>query len=144
MIGEKIPKTDEHWSNFLCLLDIVDYLLAPILSKDCTSHLKELIKEHHEAFRELYPSSNITPKMHYMVHYPDCIQRCVNKSTRLFITESLFIVVLSVFQFHHMHSVAPPPRCLHSSSGYNNVNTDTVLYLYIQVWATCSIMVHAL
>lgn len=75
MIGEKIPVTDEHWSNFLCLLDIMDYLFAPVLSKDCTSHLKDLISEHHEAFMELYPSCRIIPKMHYMVHYPECIRR---------------------------------------------------------------------
>jgi len=75
MIGDKISMTDEHWINFIRLLDIIDYLMAPILSKDCTSHLKELIKEHHEAFTELYPSCKITPKMHYMVHYPECIRR---------------------------------------------------------------------
>lgn len=75
MIGEKIPESDEHWCNFLRLLCIMDYVFAPVVSTDCIEHLKELIQEHHEAFTELYPSSRIIPKMHYLIHYPECIER---------------------------------------------------------------------
>ena len=74
MIGEKIPKDDAYWSNFLCLLSIMDYIFAPILSEECIGHLKYLINEHHSKFVELY-LSHVTPKMHYMVHYPEIIER---------------------------------------------------------------------
>lgn len=77
MIGAKISEGDQRWCNFLRLLRIMDYLFAPVLSKDCVAHLKELIEEHHKEFKELYPSCTIIPKMHYMVHYPEFIERYV-------------------------------------------------------------------
>lgn len=75
MIGERISQDNEYWCNFLLLLTIVDYLFAPVLSPDCTSYIKALIDDHHQAWLELYPSCNVTPKMHYMIHYPECIER---------------------------------------------------------------------
>ena len=61
IIGEKIEKDDGHWLNFLRFLMIMDYVFAPILSPDCIDHLKVLIKEHHQTWKELYPTLNITP-----------------------------------------------------------------------------------
>ena len=78
MIGERISQDNEYWCNFLLLLTIVDYLFAPVLSPDCTSYIKALIDDHHQAWLELYPSCNVTPKMHYMIHYPECIERYMN------------------------------------------------------------------
>lgn len=77
MIGEKVSEDNDHWGNFLLLLTIMDYLFAPVLSPDCTSYLKSPIDEHHRGWIELYPSCNITPKMHYMIHYPEVIERWV-------------------------------------------------------------------
>ena len=77
MIGEKISEDDDHWTNFLLLLTIMDYLFAPVLSPECTIYLKDLIDEHHSGWTELYPLCNITPKMHYMIHYPEFIERWV-------------------------------------------------------------------
>lgn len=31
--------------------------------------------EHHKLFKELYPSNNLLPKHHFMVHYPRCIRK---------------------------------------------------------------------
>lgn len=75
MIGAMISQTDSRWQNFLLLLEIIDYLFAPVLSRDHVGYLQILIEEHHQAFTELYPFCNITPKLHYMVHYPDWISR---------------------------------------------------------------------
>ena len=77
MIGHKVPVDDDHWSNFLMLLSITDLVFAPTLSSNCLSYLKDLICEHHETFKSLYPACSIIPKMHYMVHYPECIERYV-------------------------------------------------------------------
>jgi len=72
MIGEKVPEDDENWQNYLLMLSIVDYIFAPRILPECLSELKILIRDHHQKFTELYPSSPITPKLHYMVHYPEC------------------------------------------------------------------------
>lgn len=77
MIGEKISEDNDHWTSFLLMLTIIDYSFAPVLSPDCSSYLKALIDEHHKGWLDLYPSCNITPKMHYMIHYPDLIERWV-------------------------------------------------------------------
>ncbi len=77
MIGDQVSEDDEKWKNFLLLLSIMDYLLAPTITLNCISHLRELIQEHHETFKDLYPSCTIIPKMHYMIHYPDCIKKYI-------------------------------------------------------------------
>lgn len=75
MIGERITKDDKHWENFLLHLSIVDYTFAPVISDSMIAYLRELIHDHHTAFKELYPSSPIIPKMHYMIHYPQWMAR---------------------------------------------------------------------
>ncbi len=75
MIGLQVPEDDEHWTNFVLLLSIMDLIFAPILSRDCAPYIKELICEHHENFKVLYPTCPIIPKMHYMVHYPEAIDK---------------------------------------------------------------------
>ena len=74
MLGQTIPEGDPHWENFTRLLNIVDILFAPICSKDWIAFLRDEINWHHQSFKDLY-QCNITPKMHYMVHYPDMISR---------------------------------------------------------------------
>lgn len=75
MIGEKVPEDDDHWHNYLLLLHIMDYMLAPTLKPDSVGYLKILIKEHHEGFTHLYPTCNVTPKIHYLIHYPEFIEK---------------------------------------------------------------------
>ena len=72
-IGEHIPVGDPHWENFLLLLTIVDYCLAPLVSEDWAAYLHEIIDVHHKEFKVLYPSFRLTPKMHYIIHYPEII-----------------------------------------------------------------------
>ena len=75
MVGNEIPIDDEYWDNFLVLLQMMDYIFAPTLTREAVAHLKILIEEHHQNFKHLYPSNSIIPKMHYLVHYPDLILR---------------------------------------------------------------------
>ena len=56
IIGHKVPKTDKNWDNFLLLLTIMDYLLAPVISDEATSYLKTIIEDHHHEFKRLYPT----------------------------------------------------------------------------------------
>ena len=70
MIGEYIPPTDEHWQNYLQLLDIVDLLFAPSITEDEVGYLSVLIDEHHQTFVSLYSNSKLLPKHHYMIHMP--------------------------------------------------------------------------
>ena len=69
MVGEKIEEGNRHWENFLLHLSIVDYTFVPVISDGIVAYIREMIHDHHLAFKELYPSCPINPKMHYMVHY---------------------------------------------------------------------------
>ena len=79
MIRDRVPNDNERWKNFLLLLSIMDYVLAPAISLDCVVHLRELIHDRHETFKELYPTCSIIPKMHIIIHYPECIEKYVYK-----------------------------------------------------------------
>lgn len=70
LVGSIIPESDAHWQCYLKLLKIIDIALAPLITKDVCGVLGVLIKEHHNAFKKLNPGWTITPKMHYMIHYP--------------------------------------------------------------------------
>ncbi len=72
-VAQYIPSDDEHWQNYLLVLDITDYLFAPEISEEEVAYLQVLIKEHHEAFGRLYPEASIIPKMHYVIHMPRLI-----------------------------------------------------------------------
>ena len=74
MVAGCIPDDDDHWSNYLLMLQISDYLLAPEISEEEVAYVKVLIKDHHVAFRELYPEASIIPKMHYIIHMPRLIE----------------------------------------------------------------------
>ena len=67
MLGSNIPTGDEYWENFLLLLEIADLLLAPQITEDEVAYLKILI---HSKFVQLYPSSSVTPNIHFLVHAP--------------------------------------------------------------------------
>lgn len=77
MIGSKIPESNPYWENFLLLLTIIDYVFAPAISADIVDYLRQLIYEHHKAFRELYPDCSFTPKLHYVIHIPEWIKKWV-------------------------------------------------------------------
>ena len=75
MIGNKIPLDDEHWECFLLLLDILQLCTTKFASAGRAGFLEALIHDHHHLFIRCYPEANITPKMHYMVHFPRQIIR---------------------------------------------------------------------
>ena len=69
IISHLITEDSEFWLNFLHLLDIIDIIFATSISKETCAYLESLISDH-IGFRQLYPSVNVTPKMHGMIHMP--------------------------------------------------------------------------
>ena len=59
MVGEHIPEDDEKWNNFLVLLHITDFLVAPKISVDEIAYLKILIEDHHSTFVRNYQETTI-------------------------------------------------------------------------------------
>lgn len=52
---------------------IVDIIVCPWSSADLCGILKVLIAEHHRAFVEIYSENAVTPKCHFLLHYPQQI-----------------------------------------------------------------------
>ena len=58
MIGHRIPQDNVYWLNFLLLLQIIDYVFAPLISPECITNT-DFFCDHHSTFRQLYPNCNI-------------------------------------------------------------------------------------
>ena len=75
MIGADVQYHNQHWECFLLMMTIVDYVFVPVTSTEFLDYLKDLIETHHHLFKELYPSSPIIPKLHYIIHIPQWMER---------------------------------------------------------------------
>ena len=75
LIGQYVRNDDSYWLNFLTLLDITDYLMAPSITEDEIAYLKVLIEDHHTCFSQLYPDKSFPPKLHYVTHTPRLIYK---------------------------------------------------------------------
>ncbi len=70
ILGDLFNTYDENWLNLINLHQIVN-LVIPFFYDDTTvTQLKDKISQYLENFKLLYTNSNITPKMHYMSHFP--------------------------------------------------------------------------
>lgn len=77
MLGKFIPEQDEYWCHFLQLLDIIEYTLSPTVHSYAPAYLAVLIQENLETYKTLYPEASFIPKMHYLVHVPQYLERYV-------------------------------------------------------------------
>lgn len=73
LIGDLVPDEQPHWECFLILLQIVKQCTCRIASASSSSYIAALVDQHHQSFKKCYPGVMLTPKMHYMVHFPQQI-----------------------------------------------------------------------
>jgi hypothetical protein len=73
MIGDKIPVEDQHWINYLHLLQVTILCLSPSVSQRTVDTLRQKICHYLVNFQKLHPNKSFTPKMHYLCHMPDQI-----------------------------------------------------------------------
>ena len=75
MIGELISEDDCRWTLYTTFLTIMDYIFSPNTNEDNIAYLRHLIGNHHTRFRKLYPHCSLVPKQHYMIHFPDWMEK---------------------------------------------------------------------
>ena len=75
IIGDLVPNDDQRWECFLLLLEIVKHCTSRVTSPKAAVIVAVLVDQHHQSFRKCYPGTNITPKMHYMVHFLEQLLR---------------------------------------------------------------------
>ncbi len=94
LIGADITPGKQHWECFLKLMEIVDYVFAPVTSTEILDHLQERIETHHQLFTEIYPSSPVIPKLHYVIHIPEWIERFVGSGHHVVIVNWIIIIII--------------------------------------------------
>lgn len=56
---------------YLAFRSVVDIILAENIPSDCVAYLQVKITEFIEVFKQQYPQKHLTPKIHYLLHYPE-------------------------------------------------------------------------
>jgi hypothetical protein len=75
VIGSKVPVGDENWHLLLLLLDCLDIIFAPVVTPGLSDMPAYLIEDHHSLFKTLYSDSRLLPKHHFLIHYPEFINK---------------------------------------------------------------------
>lgn len=70
MIGDRYENNDKYWANFLSLLKIINLTFAFNYNEKTIENLRKEIRKFLENFIILNPNVNLTPKMHYLTHFP--------------------------------------------------------------------------
>ncbi len=70
ILAAKVPSDNPGLVCLLRLLQITQIVLSPVCTSTTPTVLADLIEIHHEQAITLYGNSIITPKCHYMVHFP--------------------------------------------------------------------------
>ena len=72
IFGDLVPKKHVYWELYIVMREILEIVLSHYVTKDLSLRLKQLVTIHHELYLKL-SSKNLTPKHHFMLHYPDCM-----------------------------------------------------------------------
>lgn len=64
---------NEYVKFILKLIEIVQIVLAPVISLETVLRLRRMIEQHLHHFKELFSEANVIPKQHYMLHLPSQI-----------------------------------------------------------------------
>lgn len=70
MIGARVPDGCLEWDVFLGLREIIEYVCAPRLTDDHLNCLEDSIESWLHLFSTVFPHCRMTPKFHYLIHYP--------------------------------------------------------------------------
>lgn len=68
MMGDLIPRSDEHYELYISLREVSDILFAPYVTTYDSNSLVEKIKNVHDLYKQFY--GKLKPKMHFLTHYP--------------------------------------------------------------------------
>ncbi|CAN7942384.1 unnamed protein product [Ixodes pacificus] len=75
ILGDSVPEGNAHWKVYLAYRHVVDIILAERIPKNCIAYLQVKVEEFLEMYTTQYPDAVVTPKLHYLLHYPKFIQK---------------------------------------------------------------------
>lgn len=66
LYGDSVPEGNPHWRVYLAYRQVVDIILAEGIPRDFQVKVQEFL----ELYTTQYPTAVVTPKLHYLLHYP--------------------------------------------------------------------------
>ena len=73
LCGDKVPEENAGWEVLCSLLDVYKLVTAPKISLEATYMLKAKIQDHLTLYQDVFKLP-LTPKQHFLVHYPRVIR----------------------------------------------------------------------
>ena len=70
IIGDKVPEGHKYFEIILLLLECIDLIFSTETTAEETFFSKQLIKDHHKHFLEMFPERNLILQHYFMTHYP--------------------------------------------------------------------------
>jgi hypothetical protein len=130
IIGDRFPANDLHYSNFICMIQIVQLCFTPVCDTTTAGQLQQLIFDYVYLFQQLYPLASIKPKLHSLVH---CVQQMIRFGSLKFTNCLRFESKHSYFKSHKWKQFLNLPKSmadkhqlhlcfqmLDASGGYSN------------------------
>lgn len=74
IVGSRVPEDDFAWQILLTLKDIVELVVSPVHTAETIAFLDSKISEHRDRFLAVFPEERLTPKHHFLEHYPRLIE----------------------------------------------------------------------
>lgn len=92
IIGDMVAEDQPEWQCFLLLLQITKQCTAHVMPAAAADIITALVDQHHREFKCCYPDVPFTPKMHYMVHFAQQLQRCIYVASVYMYTKGIIII----------------------------------------------------
>ncbi|XP_072047514.1 uncharacterized protein [Amphiura filiformis] len=71
MVGHRVPIDDPAWNVLVLLSDVVLYSTCPKVTPYIVEFLGDVIEEFLTEYFSVFPEATMTPKMHFLIHYPE-------------------------------------------------------------------------
>lgn len=75
ILHDLVDPENDYFKLLMQLIEIYYILFSTVFTTATLEKLKELIKEHLQKFKELFPEKSLIPKQHFMVHFPSIIEK---------------------------------------------------------------------
>ncbi|XP_030762279.1 uncharacterized protein LOC115887094 [Sitophilus oryzae] len=72
IVGDLVDSSERVWKFYIILFELIHMATQSEFNKDDICFLKQLIFNHNKMYKELF-NDPLTPKMHFLIHYPRTI-----------------------------------------------------------------------
>ena len=73
ILGQYMDEGNDAWLCYLLLREVTDLVFAPVIERSCLTFLEDLIAQFLTHYVSVFGVGQLTPKHHYMIHYPRLI-----------------------------------------------------------------------